>query len=61
MAEDITENSEITRYQNSSKPLCIKVNDKVPTNRRSLLEQNKEDLLRKYSQFGMTSCSGRLF
>ena len=53
MAEDITENSEITQYQNTSKALCIRANDKVPNNRPNYLQNNKKDLLQKYPGFGM--------
>lgn len=53
MAEDITENNEITQYQNISNPLCIKANDRMPNNRHNWLQSNKDDLLKKYPAFGM--------
>ena len=53
VAEDITENSEITQYQNTSKALCIRANDKVLSNRPNYLQNNKKDLLQKYPGFGM--------
>lgn len=54
MAEDITENKEITRYQSNSKALCIKANDKVQNNRSNhSLQNDMKKLLRKYPGFGM--------
>lgn len=54
MAEDITENKEITRYQSNSKALCIKANDKVQNNRSNhSLQNDMKNLLRKYPGFGM--------
>lgn len=53
VAEDITQNSEITQYQNTAKALCIKANDRVPNNRINWLQNNKKDLLKKYPGFGM--------
>ncbi len=51
VAEDITQNSEITQYQNTAKALCIKSNDK--NNRSNYLQKNKTDLLQKYPGLGM--------
>lgn len=53
VAENITENSEITQYQNNSKALCIKANNKVQSNRHYYLQDDKNDLLQKYPGFGM--------
>lgn len=53
MAEDITENNEITQYSNASNPLCIKANDKVSNKHINWLQSNKKDLLKKYPGFGM--------
>ena len=53
MAEDIAENNVIAQYQNDSKPLCIKANNKVPSNRLNGLQNNKEKLLANYPGFGM--------
>lgn len=53
VAEDITENNEITQYQSNSKALCIKANDKVQSNRPNYLQNDKKDLLQKYPGFGM--------
>lgn len=53
MAEDITENKEINRYQSNSKVLCIKANDKVQNNRPYYLTSDKKGLLQKYPGFGM--------
>ena len=53
VAENITENSEITQYKNAPKALCIRANDKVQTNRINYLQNDKRDLLKKYPEFGM--------
>ena len=57
VAEDITENSEITQYQNMSNPLCIKANDRVSNNGHNFLDNNKKNLLKKYPQFGMADAT----
>lgn len=61
MAEDITENNEITQYQNTSNPLCIKANDRVPNNRPNWLQSNKDNLLKKYPAFGMVETTAADF
>lgn len=53
VAEDITENSEITQYQNTSKALCIRANDKVGSKNHNYLQNDKKNLLQKYPRFGM--------
>lgn len=57
MAEDITENSEMTQYQNRPNPLCIKANDRQSNNGNNFLDNNKKDLLKKYPQFGMADAA----
>ena len=48
VAENITENSEITQYQNSPNALCIRAN-----NRSNYLQKDQKDLIQKYQGFGM--------
>lgn len=50
MAEEITENSQITQYKNSNKnSLCVKANDRESIH--NTLKSDKEKLLEKYPKF----------
>lgn len=57
VAEDITENSEITQYQNASKALCIKVKEKSDNGKYYHLDNDRKNLTSKHPKMDMKAVS----
>lgn len=57
MAEDITENSEITQYQNASKALCIKVKEKSDNGKYYHLDNDRKTLTSKHPKMDTKAVS----